>query len=132
MSSLINFSKEMLAIGIGGMVGAIGRYSISLIFISSTGFPYATLMVDLVGCFFLSFLLNNAYLKKRLSQVLYLALGTGMIGSFTTFSTFAIETNILFQTNFFLAGFYIFLSVIGGLFCCYLGFQVAEKKGGNE
>lgn len=128
MSDSINFSKQILAIGIGGMIGATLRYAISLLFMSSTGFPYATLIANLIGCFLLSFLLNNAYLKSKLSQVIYLALGTGMIGSFTTFSTFAVETIHLSQTNLFLAGFYIFLSVIGGLISCYLGFKIAQER----
>jgi len=122
---------QLLAVGIGGMLGAMGRYTVSLLFTSSTDFPFATLTVNLIGCFFLSYLLNNKQVKSRLKPEAFIALSTGLIGSFTTFSTFAVETIELMTRNFFLAAFYVVLSVIGGLGLCYLGFKVAYRRHQN-
>lgn len=126
-SNLHSF-KLYFAVGIGGMIGAIVRYSISLLFTSDGFFPYATLISNLVGCFLLSLLLNKLAWKQKLSPELFAALGTGMIGAFTTFSTFAVETIDLWQTDLFLAFLYVFLSIVGGLGYCYLGFMSAKGK----
>lgn len=117
-----------LAIGVGGMVGATGRFAVSLFFEPSTGFPFATLAVNLIGCFLLSFLLNQTAIKKKLPPMIFLALGTGIIGSFTTFSTFAVETIELWHTHGLIALSYILLSVCGGLACCYGGYKLAIRN----
>lgn len=120
--------KVYLAVGVGGMIGAIGRYSISFLFNSNAGFPYATLTVNLIGCFLLSFLVNDKSIKQRLAPSIFTAFGTGIIGAFTTFSTFAVETIELWDTNALIAISYIFLSVCGGLFCCYGGYKLATRN----
>lgn len=117
-----------IAVGIGGMIGAVGRYSVSVLIDGSSVFPYATLMVNLIGCFLLSFLLNQVAIKQRLSPELFTALGTGMIGAFTTFSTFAVETVELADSRPFMALGYVLLSIIGGLAFCYTGMKVANRK----
>ncbi|MFB4169352.1 fluoride efflux transporter FluC [Virgibacillus sp. JSM 102003] len=120
--------KIYLAVGIGGMVGATGRYGISILFWTNSGFPYATLIANLLGCFLLSFLLHHDSIKRTLSPEVFAALGTGMIGAFTTFSTFAVETVELSDISILLAGSYIVLSILGGLLFCYFGFKLALKK----
>lgn len=120
--------KIYLAVGIGGMIGASGRYGISILFWANSGFPYATLIANLLGCFLFSFLLNHDSIKRNLSPEVFAALGTGMIGAFTTFSTFAVETVELSDVSILLAGSYIVLSILGGLLFCYLGFKLALKK----
>ncbi|MGY0693293.1 fluoride efflux transporter CrcB [Virgibacillus sp. FSP13] len=117
-----------LAVGIGGMFGAVGRYGISLLIPTNGGFPYATLVANLIGCYLLSFLLNQRRIKQRLSPELFTALGTGMIGAFTTFSTFAVETIKLWQSNPFQSFIYILVSIFGGLGYCYLGFMSAKER----
>src|SRR5699024_12508053 len=119
---------QLLAVGIGGILGAMGRYTVSLLFTSSTDFPFATLTVNLIGCFFLSYLLNNEQIKSRLKPEAFIALSTGLICSFTTFSTFSVVTIELMTRNFFLAAFFVVISVFGGLGLCYLGFKVAYRR----
>lgn len=114
--------KTMTTIGIGGAIGAIGRYGVSFIF-TAKDFPFATLCTNLLGCFLLSLLLNHKQIKERLAPALFTSLTTGLIGSFTTFSTFAVETIELWSNNVLLAVLYIFMSIIGGLLFCYLGYQ---------
>ncbi|WP_234028544.1 fluoride efflux transporter CrcB [Lentibacillus sp. Marseille-P4043] len=123
-----NTFRLYLAVGIGGMFGAIGRYGISLLFPTNGGFPYATLIANLIGCYLLSFLLNQRTIKQKLSPELFTALGTGIIGAFTTFSTFAVETIELWQSNQFQSFIYIFVSIFGGLGYCYLGFMSARER----
>ncbi|RDW21002.1 fluoride efflux transporter CrcB [Oceanobacillus chungangensis] len=120
--------KAYLAVALGGMIGAIGRYSISVLFSGYPGFPYATLVVNLIGCFFLSFLMNHDVIKKKLPSEIFTALTVGIIGSFTTFSTFAVETIQLAATSLGLAITYIIISLFGGLSCCYLGLKAANRK----
>lgn len=120
--------KAYLAVSVGGMVGAIGRYAVSLFFEPSAGFPFATLTVNLIGCFLLSFLLNQPAIKRKLPAMIFLALGTGLIGSFTTFSTFAVETIELWDTHGLIALSYILLSVCGGLGGCYGGYKLAIRN----
>ncbi|MGP4105460.1 fluoride efflux transporter CrcB [Virgibacillus sp. L01] len=120
--------KIYIAVGIGGMVGASARYGISILFWTNSGFPYATLIANLLGCFLLSFILHHDSIKRNLSPEVFVALGTGMIGAFTTFSTFAVETVELSDVSILLAASYIVLSILGGLLFCYLGFKLALKK----
>lgn len=121
--------KLFLAIGVGGMVGSVLRYSISLLFSGDPGaFPLQTLIVNLIGCFLLSFLLNQDRIKRKISPIFFAALGTGLIGSFTTFSTFTVETILLFDYKPFLAVAYVLISIFGGLLLCFWGFKCAKRK----
>ncbi|WP_077327912.1 fluoride efflux transporter FluC [Virgibacillus siamensis] len=117
-----------LAVGIGGMAGALARYGISVLFASVSGFPIATLIANLIGCFLLSYLLNQPRIKKILSEKVYTALSTGLIGSFTTFSTFAVETIALWHVSASLTFTYVLISIAGGLLFAYAGFQTAGKQ----
>lgn len=127
MSKRINLNL-FLAVGAGGMIGATARYSISLLFVQHAGFPYATLIVNLVGCFLLSFLFNHTKIKRKLSPPLFAAIGTGMIGAFTTFSTLTIEIEKLWQTQALLAVIYILISICGGFICCFGGYKLASNN----
>lgn len=115
----------LLIIGIGGMIGSTLRYFISLILILP-GFPLSTLTVNLLGCFLLSFLLNIGNRRNLLSPDLMTGLTTGVLGSFTTYSTFVVEAaNLNSSTTTFL---YIVSSLVGGLLCCYAGFKLANRR----
>lgn len=120
--------KVFLAVGLGGILGATGRYGISLLFHNTQGFPYPTLIVNLIGCFLLSYLLNQPAIKRKLPHNLFSALTTGLIGSFTTFSTLAVETVQLWYTNAAVAICYITVTICGGLALCLLGYTFASRK----
>lgn len=116
---------DILAVGIGGAIGALLRFCVSEIIVYDAGFPLATLVANLVGCLLLSFLLSGRLLQHR--PHVKLALTTGLLGSFTTFSTFSYETVMLVHNGLFsLALLYICLSVLGGLCCSLIGFKLAN------
>jgi len=120
--------KQYLLIGLGGTVGAISRYSISIIFASNSfKYPFATLIVNLIGCFLLTFLLNFTKIKQLFSTSLFTALSVGVIGSFTTFSTVTIEIVDLWKLNTMLAIIYTITSIFGGLACCIMGYTLAKR-----
>ncbi len=120
--------KLLLAVGIGGMLGAGGRYCISLLYGDTNGYPFATLTVNLIGCFLLPFLLNHPYAKQKLAPELLAALTVGVIGSFTTFSTLALETARLWNESVAMAISYILISFFVGLALCFLGYRIAARK----
>lgn len=116
-----------LAVGVGGMLGATGRYLLSVFFHSGYIFPFGTLLANLIGCFLLSFIINQPLLKNKISTPVFTGISTGLIGAFTTFSTFAVETIQLGYQNFVLAIVYVFVSLFGGLLLCFIGYKFALK-----
>ena len=91
---------RLCAIGLGGCIGAVSRYLISGWVQERSGsiaFPYGTLTVNLMGCFIigvLSFLIES---RSFLSVETRAFLLIGLLGSFTTFSTFGNETLVLLR-----------------------------------
>ncbi|MCP3032830.1 CrcB family protein [Halobacillus sp. A1] len=113
-------------IAIGGGLGSIMRYGIALTFNSSTGFPWGTLLANLIGCFILSFL-YTWFASKKLSEFVKKGLATGLIGSLTTFSTLSIEVVSLTQQSIVLSFTYLILTVAVGLL-----FTIAGMKAGRR
>lgn len=122
--------KRYAMVGIGGMIGAVGRYSMSLMLSETTGFPYATLLTNLIGCFLLSFILHHHVIKRVFSPDLFAALTIGVIGSFTTFSTVAVDV-VLWFTHPSIAVSYVLLTIFGCLLLSFCGFKVATRKFGD-
>lgn len=90
---------RFLWICLGGAVGTGARYLLSnwLFKLAGPGFPYWTLAVNVLGSFFLALLLALAMTTEAFSPTLRLALTTGFLGGFTTYSTFNSETLVLLQ-----------------------------------
>jgi CrcB protein len=85
---------RLLWICLGGAAGTGARYLLSLwIFrLTGPGFPYGTLAVNVIGSFLLGFILQFSLTTESMSPTLRLALTTGVMGGFTTYSTFNAET----------------------------------------
>jgi len=114
-------------VGVGGAVGSMLRYRVGLWF-SSARFPWATLSVNIVGSFALGVLL--AYALGRWSTTITAALAVGLIGGFTTFSTFAWETFAMTQAGeISRAAVYLFVSLVGGLLAALLGYAAGRALG---
>ncbi|PMC40210.1 fluoride efflux transporter CrcB [Bacillus sp. UMB0899] len=115
-------------VGIAGALGAILRYVIGISLFTESSFPYATLLINLIGSFLLAWLTTNLFRRITVPPDVATAIGTGFVGSFTTFSTLSIETVELFQDGDFLFGFlYVLISFIGGLAMSRIGFRVNKE-----
>ena len=87
--------KNLIWVGIGGMLGAVARYLFGFM-IKSITFPYATGLVNILGAFIMGIVMGLA-IKGQISPSLRLFLATGICGGFTTFSAFAWENLELLQ-----------------------------------
>jgi len=85
--------RTVLAIGAGGFVGALARYAVHVAMLRSFGpaFPLGTLTVNVAGSFALGLLFALAE-THAVAPALRLGLGVGVLGAFTTFSTFTVDT----------------------------------------
>ncbi|MCM1006851.1 MAG: fluoride efflux transporter CrcB [Ruminococcus flavefaciens] len=114
---------KFLFVALGGAIGAMGRYAISLIPIKNE-FPLLTLMTNIVGAVMIGFIVGLASEKDDVSPNTVLFWKTGICGGFTTFSTFSLEAVTLLENKSFLSGgIYIVLSVIG----CIIGVWIGKK-----
>ncbi|MEJ2545712.1 MAG: fluoride efflux transporter CrcB [Calditrichaceae bacterium] len=85
---------KLLWVGTGGFIGAISRYVVSgLIYrlFGKTWFPFGTLAVNVLGCLLIGFLSGIAENRQIFSPELRLLVFIGILGGFTTFSTFGYE-----------------------------------------
>ena len=102
---------QFVMVGLGGALGSMLRYLISLIPVNNT-FPFLTLITNLLGALLIGFIVglsDNLFISKKF----LLFLKTGVCGGFTTFSTFSLEAVQLFQRGEpFLGTIYAILSVI--------------------
>jgi CrcB protein len=121
--------RELIAIVIGGFVGANLRYLISHYTQNpAIHFPYAILCINLLGCFLLAFLSEYFLAQKSVHPAIRSGLFIGLIGSFTTVSSFSYDTIDLFTKHFDqLAWGNIAASVIGGLMIGYAGLLLGER-----
>lgn len=118
-----------LLVGIAGALGAILRYLIGSSLFINTLFPFATLSINLVGSFLLAWLTTNLFKRFSISSSMKTAIGTGFVGSFTTFSTLSVETVELFKNERILIGIlYILASIVGGILMSRLGFKVSKEE----
>jgi fluoride exporter len=116
-------------VGLGGIAGSLLRYFLSAIagHFGGEEFPIGTLLINLSGALLLGWVSNQLVISKKLPPYLLTALTTGVIGSYTTFSTFCYETVHLFDTGEFLYGFlYLFVSLFGGLLFVSAGMHLSK------
>ena len=111
---------KFLWVGLGGALGAILRYSISLLPLKSS-FPFLTLITNVIGAFVIGIVVG-LFEKHYLSSNINLFLKTGVCGGFTTFSTFSLETLTLLENGMpSIAMIYAIVSIIGCVIGVYLG-----------
>lgn len=91
--------KMFLAVALGGAIGAVARYkTVGWIgHIAGHGFPWGTLAVNVVGSFLMGVLIEAGSLRQFLTPELRALLAVGVLGAFTTFSSFALDVAVLWE-----------------------------------
>ena len=120
---------KIIYIGMGGFIGAVLRYWISGITYDKFGisFPYGTFVVNITGAFILGLFIALTENRFILHPSLKVAITIGILGAFTTFSTFCYETVALIQTGNFVKAFLnIVLSVLIGLIAILAGIKTGN------
>lgn len=114
---------NVLPVGCGGFVGAALRYLAGLAAARIPGaLPWGTLLVNLAGCFVMGFITGWLFTGRPERESLRLFLATGMLGGFTTFSAFSLETFQFIQYGRWgLALLYVLLTAVGCLLGVSLG-----------
>jgi CrcB protein len=121
---------KILSVAVGGAFGATARY---LINVSPLGdlfgkFPFHTFFINVVGSFLIGFLLAIFTDKFAGNENLRIAILTGFLGAFTTFSTFELEIYELIRERFFVEAFaYLFLSLTLGFAGVAAGIWLGKK-----
>jgi len=116
---------NIILVGIGGALGSIARYALSgwvQTFINSINFPFGTLTVNIIGCFVIGFFAQLAETRGVFTSEARAFVFVGILGGFTTFSSFGNETmNLLRSNEAWNAGANICANVLIGLFAVWLG-----------
>jgi CrcB protein len=121
---------QVVWIGLAGALGTLARYFVSVWAARAigTGFPYGTLIVNVVGCFLIAAIAYVAAATTLLSSSMRVTLMTGFVGGLTTYSSFNFETTRLFQERAWTQG---FLNVGVTLALCFvsglLGITAARR-----
>lgn len=121
---------RILLIAVFGAVGTLARYGLQFLLQIRTAatFPYGTLLVNLLGCFFLGLVGQYTLNRMIISEDLRMAIAVGFFGGFTTFSSFGWETAKMMETGEWLkATTYVAVSVVAGLLLSVAGIRLADR-----
>jgi CrcB protein len=121
-----------LAAAAGGVLGALARWGVGLALPHDTGsWPWATLLVNLTGCLLLGVLIAALFARHPDHPWLRPFLGTGVLGGFTTFSAFAVDTVQLADAGAVGAAVgYVAASVLGGVLAAAAGVALGRSLPG--
>jgi len=118
--------KSVLLVGLGGAIGSMARYAVGLLCRDFTGisFPINTFLVNMIGCFCIG-LLSFQLTKNTDPDNLRLFAIIGVLGGFTTFSSFSIEVINMFREKFIVqALLYVLVSNVLGIFAAFMGYSI--------
>jgi len=122
--------EKFVFIGLGGFLGSIARYGLTSLVQTKTEsiFPYGTMLVNILGCFIIGLLMTLFQERIVVSQNIRLFLIIGILGGFTTFSSFSYDTFAMMKTgNFLGAGLNAGVSLFGCLIATWFGFYIGEN-----
>ena len=120
---------NVLLVALGGGLGAASRYGVSLAMPARAGeWPWATFTINVAGSLLIGALAGWLATKGEAGEPWRLLLGVGVLGGFTTFSAYSLETMRLVERNDWLgASTYSLGSVIAGLAAVGLGLLIAKR-----
>lgn len=120
-----------LFVGIGGIVGSLLRYGLAEVttYLWNTEFPLGTLLINVTGAFLLGWFTTRFVIRQKLHPYFLTAFTSGVVGSYTTFSTFCMDAVKLIEHGADIPGMlYIGASLLGGLLSVKLGMTLGEKN----
>lgn len=119
---------DVILVASGGAFGAVLRYYVGVLSTEffGTRFPWGTLFVNVLGCFLLGWLVQSAA-GSFISEATRLTLGTGVLGAFTTFSTFGVETILAWNRSPMVAVANVATSVVLGLLAAAAGMYLGAR-----
>jgi CrcB protein len=124
--------KQVLLVGLGGCLGAMARYKLGgavLHYTTHWRLPLSTLLVNIVGCVAAGFIAGCIERREWFSPDARLFLMTGILGGFTTFSAFGIDTVFLFRRgDSAVALLYVAMSVVCALAALRLGIALVPQR----
>ncbi|WP_332659642.1 fluoride efflux transporter CrcB [Brevundimonas sp.] len=122
---------RFLIVAAGGALGAVARYGVARL-VPSTGWPWATLTTNVVGGLLMGALVGWLAFRGGLhSESLRLFAAMGVLGGFTTFSAFSLETALMIERReFALAAGYVAASVVLSIAALFIGLMVARRAFG--
>lgn len=120
---------RILIVMAGGALGTAARYLLGGFAAERWGtlFPYGTFIINLSGCLAIGFIGTLALERSLIGPEMRIFLMVGILGGFTTFSSFGFETmKLLEESNYLYAAFYSFGSLFLGILAVYLGMILAR------
>ena len=120
---------DILAVLAGGIIGTGLRYGIDVAFpVADPGFPWPTLVINVVGSFVLAFLTATLWMRSSTPGWVKAGVGTGVMGSFTTFSAFAVSLfSEATEGRWFTLVLYLVGSLALGFAATVLAFRIAKR-----
>lgn len=120
---------DLAFIAAGGAVGALGRYAVLSASASMAGgFPYGTLAVNVVGALLMGLLIEGIALGVDMPVSVRLGLAVGVLGAFTTFSAFSVDTYLLYRDGRLVAAaFYVGASTLLSIGAVFAGVALARS-----
>ena len=121
--------STVLAIAAGGALGAVARYllTIQIGHLLGLGFPYGTLLVKIMGSMALGALLEGLALFWSVGNEFRAFLVVGVLGSFTTFSTFSLDVMVMFNRGDVMPASLYLLASVGLALAAFMGGMAAVR-----
>jgi CrcB protein len=121
--------STLLSVAAGGAIGASARYLLGLgmVRLVGFGFPWGTLMANVLGCFLMGVLIELMALRWTVHQDLRAFLALGVLGGFTTFSSFSADfANLVARNDYLDAGLYFAASVFISIAALFAGLALVR------
>ena len=128
-TTFVNSMTNYILVFVGGGLGATARYCLQGFIYAESGtrFPYGTLAVNILGCFVIGLIMSSMEERFLVQPSIRIFLTIGILGGFTTFSSFSFETISLFRDG---EALYALANALGSLLLClsctWLGLQLGK------
>ena len=122
--------KMMLMVALGGAIGSSARYLVGVLAtrVFGIGFPWGTMIVNIVGSFAMGVLVASLAIRYSVSNEVRAFIAIGVLGGFTTFSSFALDVVYLYEKKqYFASAGYMSFSVICSILALFSGLALVRS-----